>query len=435
MNYRNSKIRSFDRSTNQTCIQASLEDISVVLPEFKPQQKLIPRGAGLSYGPLSFGSEILSLNVPPDNKMEIDRDRLTVSVGAGVALGDLYNYLASKGFYLKIQPGHPAISVGGCIACNVHGKSQYNDGLFSSQVVSLELYNPDFGTVSVDPVREKRLFELTVGGFGLTGIILSAVLKITHLQSFRTKVLFKQTCMDAIETLINEQGSSYSYTWNNFTIYDELQSAVVLGEEVGNLENHKAELLRFSRPSSAPLPFNFYTHSTNKMLHKYFAVLNRNKVNGVSMDLSKILFPLNGRELYWSFYGLNGFHEMQIIIPIKVVFDFIEETVNFIRTNEIVVPLSSCKIFRGVQKYLNFVDSGVCLSMNFARCQKNELFLEFIDKKVLHYRCIPSIVKDSRLPREIIFDVYSGAEDFVNDLKLLGANQHFTSEVMRRVIL
>ena len=40
------------------------------------------------------------------------------------------NIISKEKKYLKILPGWPEVTIGGCIANNVHGKNPYRDGVF-----------------------------------------------------------------------------------------------------------------------------------------------------------------------------------------------------------------------------------------------------------------------------------------------------------------
>jgi decaprenylphospho-beta-D-ribofuranose 2-oxidase len=73
--------------------------------------------------------------------------------------------------------------VGGCIAADVHGKNAAQDGTFISQVQSICLFHPSHGLVEVSPATANDLFRATCGGFGLTGIIVTARLKATPFAS------------------------------------------------------------------------------------------------------------------------------------------------------------------------------------------------------------------------------------------------------------
>ena len=82
-----------------------------------------------------------------------------------------------------MQPGCPAITIGGCVAVNVHGKNHVNDGVFGEHILELKLFHPHYGILNCSRVMNSEIFELTVGGLGLTGIILQAKISLKPLEN------------------------------------------------------------------------------------------------------------------------------------------------------------------------------------------------------------------------------------------------------------
>ena len=100
-----------------------------------------------------------------------DPARRTIEVEAGMTLGELLAVTARAGLWLPVLPGYPGITVGGCIAANVHGKNPFRDGTFRSCVADLTLFHPDHGFRRLSETEGATAFELTCGGYGLTGIV------------------------------------------------------------------------------------------------------------------------------------------------------------------------------------------------------------------------------------------------------------------------
>src|SRR4051812_17815141 len=93
---------------------------------------LIPRGAGLSYVAASFGGGATVIEHQRLNRvLAFDETTMRVRVEAGTSLGDLYAFLAPRNLFLAVQPGHPNITVGGCVATDAHGKGHARHGTFS----------------------------------------------------------------------------------------------------------------------------------------------------------------------------------------------------------------------------------------------------------------------------------------------------------------
>ena len=113
-----------------------------------------------------------------DRILALDAERRELVVEAGVTLGQICTTVAAIGLWFPVLPGHPRITVGGCLAFNVHGKTQHDVGHMADHVESLVLLHPELGEVTCSRVEHQELFRLTLGGMGLTGLILSATLRL-----------------------------------------------------------------------------------------------------------------------------------------------------------------------------------------------------------------------------------------------------------------
>ncbi len=84
----------------------------------------IARGGGYSYAAASFGggSRVVEMRAF-DRVLRFDPERRLIEVEAGATLEDVLTFTAPRGLYLPVQPGYPAITVGGCLAANVHGSA------------------------------------------------------------------------------------------------------------------------------------------------------------------------------------------------------------------------------------------------------------------------------------------------------------------------
>ncbi|MBM3535525.1 MAG: FAD-binding oxidoreductase [Alphaproteobacteria bacterium] len=181
----------------------------------------IARGAGLSYAAASFADGGTSLSMTEFSRIiQWDEERALIRVEAGIRLFDLFRFLAERRHFLPIQPGHGLITVGGCIAANVHGKWGGGDTTFASQVQSLRLFHPSHGIVELSDTELPDVFNLTCGGYGLTGVILDATLRVKPLNSSVCKVQFIEIDdLDGSAAKITEIAtcSAFLYTWHDFS--------------------------------------------------------------------------------------------------------------------------------------------------------------------------------------------------------------------------
>src|SRR6478672_5465842 len=137
---------------------------------------LVARGLGRSYGdPAQNAGGTVLLPVP--GPIEVDPSTGVVRTSAGTSLHDLMVELVPRGLFLPVTPGTRYVTVGGAIACDVHGKSHHAAGCFGEHVEQLTLLRTDGTEIVCGPGREPEWFAATVGGLGLTGLIVAARLR------------------------------------------------------------------------------------------------------------------------------------------------------------------------------------------------------------------------------------------------------------------
>jgi FAD/FMN-containing dehydrogenase len=152
-------------------------------PDGRP---VLPRGLGRSYGdaavPASPGAVVLE-TVRADRVVGFDSERGTLTCEAGFSLAEILRVFLPRGWFPPVTPGTKLVTVGGCVACDVHGKNHHRDGSFGRFVDRLAIQVADGSVVECGPSRERELFLATVGGMGLTGLITEVTLRLQPVES------------------------------------------------------------------------------------------------------------------------------------------------------------------------------------------------------------------------------------------------------------
>ena len=86
---------------------------------------------------------------------------------------------ADGGVWLPpVVPGTAFVTLGGAVANDVHGKNHHLFGSFGCHVRSLRLLRSDGELLSCSAAENAELFAATIGGLGLTGVILEVELQL-----------------------------------------------------------------------------------------------------------------------------------------------------------------------------------------------------------------------------------------------------------------
>ncbi len=147
---------------------------------------VLPRGLGRSYGdaavPAVPGTLVLE-TARADRVLAFDSDEGTLTCEAGLSLAEILRVFLPRGWFPPVTPGTRFVTVGGCVACDVHGKNHHRDGSFGGFVDRLALQVADGSVVECGPQFERELFLATVGGMGLTGLITEVTLRLQPVES------------------------------------------------------------------------------------------------------------------------------------------------------------------------------------------------------------------------------------------------------------
>lgn len=404
----------------------------------------IPRGAGLSYAAASFLDGGLSISHASfDRVTGFDAASNIVEVEAGITLFALYRFLFTHGLYLSVQPGHGRITVGGCIAADVHGKNHARDGTFMKQVESLTLFHPSYGMLELSRELEPELFRLTCGGYGLTGHIIRARLRAMPIPSPAVE-LKAAAFSDAVEGLEQlghaAREADFAYTWHDMagagksfgSGYVFQARFVPDGHEVSS-QTSDPEPPRLSADGRAVWPVALLNSLSVRTLNVLYRRQQRPALAGKTLALQDALFPIHKAQLYFKLFGVRGFHEYQAILPPEAMHDYLDAIRSRIGQRRLAITLASAKAFDGARDLLRFTGKGVCLALNFPRGETAQEFMPFLDERVIALGGVPNIIKDSRLPRAVVDACYPEAGEFRAALRAFDPKRMFRSELSDRL--
>ena len=159
------------------------EDSAVKIQQYvRNHHDIIARGNGRCYGDAALSENIFSTK-RLNKFISFDRLNGVIDCEAGVLLSDVLEVIVPQGYFLFVTPGTKFITVGGAIASDVHGKNHHAEGCFSEYVIEFSLMNEKGEILRCSRIENPEKFWSTIGGMGLTGIILSAKFKLKNIES------------------------------------------------------------------------------------------------------------------------------------------------------------------------------------------------------------------------------------------------------------
>jgi len=399
----------------------------------------IARGGGYSYAPASFGAGIVVQEMGSFNRfLEFD-GKETVKVEAGMTLDKLTNWAGRRRLYLPVLPGYPIITVGGCIAADVHGKNPWRDGTFSEWVLALTLYHPARGFHSVTRELQPDLFDATCGGFGLTGLIVDATLRLiplpsTHVDVDRTALTSLKDTRDA---LIECGNRDFAYSWHDGTARGRSFGRGVLFR--GDWADDESDWQSLSyRPMSAAgrgrIPLSLWNRFTAKAANAAFLSLTTRQKE-CRKDFLDAMFPFARQRGYHRLYGRPGLAEAQLLVPDSSFTHFDLSLAKLVDRLDPTMIMMSTKRFRGRQRSCTPTGVGTLVAMDFVQSDGTKVFLRELDALTIDVGAQPNIAKDSRLPVDVAKSTLPYYESFRRRVQRFDPDSLYQSAMARRLEL
>ncbi len=396
---------------------------------------LIPRGLGRSYGDSSLASVMLDTHYL-NHFINFDHKTGLLTCLAGVSLDDILQHVLPQGWFLPVTPGTRFVSIGGAIACDVHGKNHHLDGAFSDHITEIELLLGNGDVVLISKTQKSELFHATCGGMGLTGIILKAIIQLKPISSNRIiQTTIKAPDIDALlEHFTEYENVPYSVAW-----IDCMAKRRQLGRGIITLGAHAEQNnITIKNKKKWSIPFEAPSCLLNSMSIKTFNYLcyakQLQKKQTTSVHMDSFFYPLD-RVANWNrLYGKAGFLQYQFVLPLSTGVDSLKTMLTQITSS----GLGSClavlkRLGRANKNMLSFPLEGYTLALDFKNKSPVFPLLEQLDRIVLNHGGRLYLAKDARMSEQTFKASYPSWEKFENVREHYHAIGKFSSKQSKRL--
>ncbi|MGX2030820.1 FAD-binding protein [Methylocaldum gracile] len=328
-------------------------------------------GMGRSYGDscLAASSNVLSMR-SMDRVLVADWTAGVITAQAGMTLDALIRIALPRGWFPPVTPGTRFVTLGGAVANDVHGKNHHVKGTFGCHVRRLVLYRSDEGVVACSPEEHPELFAATVGGLGLTGIIVSVEMqlrRVTSSQIEQRSIRFGNLEEFFDLSRLHDPHHEYSVAW-----IDCLAEGAHTGRGHYIVGNHayEGELTTVrSNPLTMPFdpPISLVNALTVRAFNTFYYYRHRAKEIQRRIGYIPFFYPLDGI-LHWNrMYGRNGFQQFQCVVPRQDAHEVLSAVMTEISRSGTGSFLAVLKQFGDISSpgLLSFPISGVTLALDF----------------------------------------------------------------------
>lgn len=399
-----------------------------------PSDPWIPRGFGRSYGDQALAPRVGDLTAM-SFFLEWDR-RGVLRAEAGVTFRDLIDTFLPRGFFPPVTPGTQAVSLGGAVASNVHGKNHHQDGDFARWIRHLRVWFPSQGIQNISPSDPR--FPVVVGSLGLVGVITEVEVKLLPVPTawIRSRRI-RANNLDHLVQIMVEEDVRYRYAvaWvDGFARGKEFGRGVVfLGDHA-----RKDEIPPYRDPWHLPrgkarrIPWVPSKGMLSPALMRVYAAwyYDVHPTKEEVVDVRSFFYPLDGIANWNRFYGQRGLVQIQVVVREKNLSPIVEELLTSGPVPPYLVVLKRMGKGQGV---LGFgLEGGWTVAADYPRVEGMREFALRVYEKTAEVGGKVYLTKDAFLTPSLLRAMYP-VDDFLSWKSRLDPEGVLCSDFARRV--
>jgi decaprenylphospho-beta-D-ribofuranose 2-oxidase len=317
--------------TNATVADEVTVDASGLAATLKEagRRGALARGLGRSYGDAAQNGGGLVVRLTSGRgDILLDASTDLVTVGAGVSIDELLRVIVPQGYFVPVTPGTRFVTIGGAIASDIHGKNHHVDGSIGNYVESITMMLADGSTSVIGPGQNPTLFWATVGGMGLTGIMLDVTIRLLPIETSRMRV--DTTRIADLDTLLatmtdGDEDVRYSVAW-----IDLVAKGRHLGRSVLTRGDHARLAELDAAKAASPFaygphqlvavppvvpPMGVVNHATITAFNEFWFRKAPAHRTGEIQGIGAFFHPLDLVGSWNRLYGSRGMVQYQFVVP------------------------------------------------------------------------------------------------------------------------
>lgn len=408
------------------------------------QSSVIARGNGRSYGDSAINVKNTISMLAFDRILHMTTDNATICCEAGISLKKVIEYVLPLGYFPWVVPGTKYASVGGLIAADAHGKNHHIHGSFSSFLEWIDLIDHSGQIKRCSREENSELFNWTIGGMGLTGIIIRAAFRLRKIQTSFILEKTKKTknLKESLDFFSENKQPTYSVGWIDTTAKGNALGRGVMfsGEHasVDDLPEHKKshpikidakKLLDFRFEGPRVLSSQLII----KLMNNLYYMLHPKKIDLKIVSYENFFFPLDRISNWNRFYGRAGFIQIQCVVSIEQSESLIKSIIERMGHRKLASFLSVIKRLGPQNSSLSFPCEGITITFDLPLSQNVLTYADELKEIIIRHGGRFYLAKDSILSPEELAVSDPRISAFREFRESIGARSAFSSVQSQRL--
>jgi FAD/FMN-containing dehydrogenase len=378
----------------------------------------LAHGMGRSYGDVCLNPEgALWMTAALSRFIAFDENTGRLVCEPGVLLRDIQRLMIPRGWILPVTPGTLMVSVGGAIANDVHGKNHHALGSFGDHVRRIKLVRTDGTAIECTPQLCPDWFEATVGGLGLTGVIIEAEIQLVRVAGpWLDTETIPYTSLREFFQLADASEADWHHTVSWIDCLSGTGRGLFMRGNPTDVGERPAPKARHLAMPVVP-PISLVNRVSLRPFNAAYYRLKKWKSGRAIVHYEPFFYPLDNVMEWNRMYGPKGFFQYQSVVPRDVGEDATRAMLKEIARSGDGSFLAVLKTFGNRQAVgmLSFPQPGVTLALDFPNhgAPTLELFRR-LDSIVLEAGGRIYMAKDARMPRELFEAGYPRLGEFLD---------------------
>jgi FAD/FMN-containing dehydrogenase len=403
--------------------------------------EVIAYGNGRSYGDASLQKRVI-MTRSFRSFLSFDAGRGVVCCESGALLAELLEAFVPRGWFLPVSPGTKFVTVGGAVAADIHGKNHHVEGSFGAHVLALEVMRADGSVIRCSREEHPEFFALTIGGMGLSGVIMNVTLQLKAIESawVQQQTIRASRLSELMDAFESDEDWTYSVAWvDTLAGGDALGRGMLMRGEHASAEQVQgrsiwagASQMKINMPLF--LPNGWLNRGTMKAFNSVYYHRNQQPVMDRLVHYESFLYPLDSIGNWNRMYGRRGFMQYQFVLPRATGRGAIEVILKKIQASGLGSFLAVLKLFGEQESFISFPMAGYSLALDFPVCFEVFKLMKELDAMVADWGGRLYLAKDARMDEAMFTKTYPHADDFREAIALLNeGSTRFSSLLSNRL--